>query len=45
MFYCCHRINTVNKLKNIPICYGIEIDKCEWHDYKKNKDITFNLIS
>jgi NDP-sugar pyrophosphorylase family protein len=26
MFCCCHRINTVNELKNIHICYGIEID-------------------
>jgi bifunctional N-acetylglucosamine-1-phosphate-uridyltransferase/glucosamine-1-phosphate-acetyltransferase GlmU-like protein len=26
MFYCCHRINTVNELKKIPSCYGIEID-------------------
>ena len=26
MFYCCHRINTVNELKNIPRYYGIEID-------------------
>ena len=26
MFYCCHRINTVNELKKIPRCYGIEID-------------------
>ena len=26
MLYCCHRINTVIELKNIPIYYGIEID-------------------
>ena len=26
MFYCCHRINTVAELKEIPSCYGIEID-------------------
>jgi bifunctional N-acetylglucosamine-1-phosphate-uridyltransferase/glucosamine-1-phosphate-acetyltransferase GlmU-like protein len=26
MFYCCHRINTVNELKKIPINYGIEVD-------------------
>ena len=26
LFFCCHRINTINELKNIPIKYGIEID-------------------
>jgi len=24
--YCCHRINTINELKQIPIHYGIELD-------------------
>jgi len=26
MLFCCHRINTVKELENIPLCYGIEID-------------------
>jgi len=26
MFFCCHRINTVEQLKKIPMQYGIEID-------------------
>jgi hypothetical protein len=26
MFYCCHRINTVEELKTIPVAYGIELD-------------------
>ena len=26
MIFCCHRINTVKELKNIPLSYGIEID-------------------
>ena len=26
MFYCCHRINTINELNNINTIYGIEID-------------------
>jgi NDP-sugar pyrophosphorylase family protein len=26
MLYCCHRINTINELKNIPNNFGIEVD-------------------
>ena len=26
MIYCCHRINTIEQIKKIPIIYGIEID-------------------
>lgn len=26
MRYCAHRINTVDELRNVPSCYGVEID-------------------
>lgn len=31
MLYCCHRVNTIEQLKNVPYEYGIEVDLRDNH--------------
>ena len=50
--FCCHRINTINQLKNISVSYGIELDLRDnldgeiyiSHDPFKNGELFENFL-